>query len=112
MPSFPPEDPLDQIQSLAPEFVEITRDLVFGQVWQETTLSPRERSLITLAALTVLNRVEQQPVHLQRALDNGLSIDEIAAAITHLAFYGGWPCSVSAFTRLAEFKQAKESACP
>lgn len=111
MTAHTPDDPLDSLESLAPEFVRLSRDQLFGQVWQDATLSPRERSLITLAALTVLNRVEQLPFHLQKAFDNNLSPDEIAAAITHLAFYGGWPASVSAFARLAERINAKEDVC-
>lgn len=88
------------IARLAPEFHQLTTEVLFGQVWPDETLSPRDRSLITVAALVVLNRMEQLPGHLKRALDNGLSRKELSAAITHLAFYGGWPVAASALGRL------------
>ena len=53
-------------------------------------------SIATLAALTVLYRPEELPVHLRRAIDNGLTLDEISALITHVAFYGGFPAAISA----------------
>ena len=83
-------------QRHAPAFARYTEDVLFGDVWQRPGLSPRDRSLITVAALVALNRVGQLPFHLQRAVDNGLSPDELAEAITHLAFYAGWPCAASA----------------
>ena len=83
-------------QRHAPAFAGYTEDVLFGDVWQRPGLSPRDRSLITVAALVALNRVAQLPFHLQRAVDNGLSTDELAEAITHLAFYAGWPCAASA----------------
>ncbi|CAG9297404.1 carboxymuconolactone decarboxylase family protein [Celerinatantimonas diazotrophica] len=88
------------IARLAPEFHQLTTEVLFGQVWPDDTLSPRDRSLITVAALVVLNRMEQLPGHLKRALDHGLSRKELSAAITHLAFYGGWPVAASALERL------------
>ena len=65
-------------------------------------LSPRDRSLITVAALTSLYRTGQLPSHLRRALANGVTQDELVEAITHLAFYAGWPNAMSAITALKE----------
>lgn len=93
---------LAHIGQLSPLFQQLTEDVLFNRVWQDDMLTPRERSLITVAALTALNRTEQLPVHLQNARNNGLTVDELSAAITHLAFYAGWPAAVSAFTRLAD----------
>ena len=59
-------------------------------------LDTRDRSLITVAALVALYRPEQLPAHLERALANGVTRDEIVEVITHLAFYSGWPTAVSA----------------
>ena len=64
-------------------------------------LSPRDRSLITVAALVALGRDAQLTGHLRRALDNGLTHDQLAEAITHLAFYAGWPAAMSAVGVLA-----------
>ena len=80
----------------APGLADYTDRVLFDDVWARPGLSPRDRSLITVAALVALNRVGQLPFHLQRAVDNGLSPDELAEAITHLAFYAGWPCAASA----------------
>lgn len=63
---------------------------------------PRERSLVTLGALTALGRVQQLPWHIRFAQQNGLTRDEIIEVFTHLAFYAGWPAAVSAIERLEE----------
>jgi 4-carboxymuconolactone decarboxylase len=80
----------------APALVELTDDVLFGQVWARTQLSPKERSLVTVAALTTNGNTEQLVYHLGRARDNGASADELIEAITHLAFYAGWPQAMSA----------------
>lgn len=74
--------------------------MLFGQVWADPALSRRDRSLVTIAALTALYRTEQLRSHLRLALENGLSKDELVTAITHLAFYAGWPNAMSAITDL------------
>jgi len=88
----------DLIGDLAPKFTEVTDHLLFDDIWERSGLSKRDRSLITVAALVALNRTQQLGFHLQRALDNGVSKDELVEAITHLAFYSGWPTAMSAFT--------------
>ncbi|WJI15092.1 carboxymuconolactone decarboxylase family protein [Pseudoxanthomonas winnipegensis] len=85
---------------IAPAFARLTDEVLFAEVWQRPGLSPRERSLVTVAALVALYRLEQLPFHLQRALDHGLDRDTLAEAITHLAFYAGWPCAASALPLL------------
>lgn len=82
------------------KFAELTEDVLFSDIWQRGQLSPRERSLATVAALVALYRLEQLPFHFRRALDNGLSLAELDEVITHLAFYSGWPTSASAFSVL------------
>src|SRR6188768_3968210 len=84
------------IGDFAPKLVELTDDVLFGDVWERPGLSKRDRSLITVAALVALNRAEQLPGHLRRAIDNGVTEDELIEAITHLAFYAGWPVAMSA----------------
>jgi 4-carboxymuconolactone decarboxylase len=86
----------DMFGDFAPKLVELTDDVLFGDVWQRPGLSQRDRSLTTVTALIAMNRTEQLPFHLRRALDNGLSRDELIEVITHLAFYSGWPNSMSA----------------
>lgn len=86
----------DMFGDFAPKLVELTDEVLFGDVWQRPGLSQRDRSLTTVTALIAMNRTEQLPFHLRRALDNGLSKDELIEVITHLAFYSGWPNSMSA----------------
>ncbi|NJO33802.1 MAG: carboxymuconolactone decarboxylase family protein [Rhodospirillales bacterium] len=76
--------------------MDLTEKVLFGDVWERPGLSKRDRSLITVATLVALNRTEQLTGHLGRALDNGVTKEEIGELITHLGFYAGWPCSMSA----------------
>jgi 4-carboxymuconolactone decarboxylase len=82
----------------APALVEFTDDVLFGQVWTRPQLSPKERSLITVAALTTSGNTDQLRFHLGFARDNGTTEDELIEAITHLAFYAGWPKAMAAMT--------------
>ena len=91
----------DLFGDVAPKLVDLTENVLFGDVWERPGLAKRDRSLITIATLVALNRTEQLPFHLARGLENGLTKDEIVEAITHLAFYSGWPTAMSAI-RLAK----------
>jgi len=83
---------------IAPKFVELTDNVLYADVWERQGLSKRDRSLITVSALIALNRPDQLRSHLGLASRNGLTREELAEAITHLAFYSGWPSSVTAAT--------------
>ncbi|BBB68231.1 hypothetical protein UNDYM_3978 [Undibacterium sp. YM2] len=87
---------------IAPKFAELTDTVLFDDIWQRPGLAARERSLITVATLIALNRSEQLPFHMQRALDNGITNAELVEVITHLAFYAGWPTAASAVTVLRQ----------
>ena len=80
----------------APALVAYTDDVRFGQVWKRPELSPKERSLVTVAALTTSGNTDQLVFHLGLAKQNGATEAELIEAITHLAFYAGWPKAVSA----------------
>ncbi|CAI0897381.1 4-carboxymuconolactone decarboxylase [Serratia quinivorans] len=90
---------------IAPKLAQLSDSILFDDVWQRPILTPRERSLITVAALVALNRVEQLPFHLQLAQRNSVNVEQLAELITHLAFYAGWPAAACAVTRLRELKQ-------
>jgi 4-carboxymuconolactone decarboxylase len=90
----------ERIGDVAPKLAEITDDILFGEIWERPGLSKRDRSLVTVAALVALNRTEQLAWHLERALTNGVTKEELVEAISHLAFYSGWPTAMSAL-RLA-----------
>ncbi|WP_337021678.1 carboxymuconolactone decarboxylase family protein [Pantoea anthophila] len=86
----------------ATKLAELTQQVLFRDIWQRGVLSPRERSLLTLATLTALGRVQQLPWHLNFARQNGLSQEELIESFTHLAFYAGWPAAVTALSYLEE----------
>ncbi|MFL6149155.1 MAG: carboxymuconolactone decarboxylase family protein, partial [Pseudonocardiaceae bacterium] len=80
----------------APDFVHFTDDVLFGQVWPRTELSPKERSLVTGSVLATLGATDQLVYHLGLAKENGNTEAELIEAITHIAFYAGWPRAMSA----------------
>lgn len=81
---------------LVPQLGKLRDEVLFGDVWEQPELSKRDRSLITVAVLTALYRTEELRGHMKRALDNGVTKDELRGLITHLAFYAGWPTAVNA----------------
>jgi len=92
----------ETLQRVAPKLSELTHDVLFGDIWQRPDLSPRDRSLVTLAALTALGRSGQIPWHINFALSNGIERHEIVELFTHLAFYAGWPAAVAALECLPQ----------
>lgn len=84
------------VGDFAPKLAQLTDDVLFGDVWERAELSPRDRSLVTVAALIANGNAEQLTGHLNRAKQNGLSEAELAEVIIHLAFYAGWPRAMSA----------------
>jgi 4-carboxymuconolactone decarboxylase len=90
------------VGDIAPKLAELTDQVLFGDVWARPALSRRDRSLITVAALTALGRTDQLRSHLGVALDNGVTREELAELATHLAFYAGWPAGMSTATTLKQ----------
>jgi 4-carboxymuconolactone decarboxylase len=85
---------------LAPKMVELTDEVLFGDIWKRPQLSPRDRSLITVAVLAATHRPAQLDSHIKLGLTNGLTADELVEAFTHIAFYAGWPSGIGALTQL------------
>jgi len=92
----------ETLAQVAPKLAELSHDVLFNDIWARKELAPRDRSLITLAALVAMGRLQQLPWHLNFARQNGVSDEEITEIFTHLAFYAGWPAAVSAFGCLNE----------
>jgi len=92
---------------IAPRLTEITDTILFDDVWRRPGLSARDRSVITIASLISLYRTNELPFHLGKALENGVTRDEIVEMVTHLAFYAGWP---TAGTAIGIVRQAFEKA--
>jgi 4-carboxymuconolactone decarboxylase len=81
---------------IAPKLAQLTDTVLFGDVWSRPGLSRRDRSLATVSALIAMNRPEQTRSHMEMALANGVTQEELVETITHLAFYAGWPSAVTA----------------
>src|SRR5579884_487199 len=84
------------IGDVAPKLAQLTDDVLFGDIWERPGLSKRDRSLITVATLVALYRINELPFHIARARENGISKEELAEVFTHLAFYAGWPSAMTA----------------
>ena len=102
-----PIPPTSALSRIAPRLAEFTTDVVFGDVWERPGLSKRDRSLIVVSSLISLNRTDQLGFHFQRALENGVTRDELVEAITQLAFYAGWPPAMSAVNILDKILNPK-----
>ena len=87
-----------QFGGFAPGLVGFTDDVLFGQVWTRPELSPRDRSLVTVAVLAGAGNTDALTYHLGLARENGVTEAELIEAITHLAFYAGWPRAMAAMT--------------
>ncbi|MFL5351431.1 carboxymuconolactone decarboxylase family protein [Archangium sp.] len=96
------------IGDLAPKLAELTDEVLFGDVWERPQLSKRDRSLITCAALVATGKTEQMTFHFPRAIENGVTQEELVELITHLAFYVGWPNAMSAVARAKELFGKKQ----
>ncbi|UAK23201.1 carboxymuconolactone decarboxylase family protein [Sphingomonas nostoxanthinifaciens] len=81
---------------IAPHLAEITDKVLFGDVWENAALTPRDRSLVTITCLIAMYRLNEIPFHINKAIENGVPRDEIVEAVTQIAFYAGWPPAMTA----------------
>ncbi|WP_329103022.1 carboxymuconolactone decarboxylase family protein [Micromonospora sp. NBC_01699] len=92
----PEPSTFDLSHAFTPRLAALVDNPLYSDVWTDPALSPRDRSLATVAVLAALYRPDELPEHLRRAIDNGVTRDEIAALLTHVAFYAGFPAAISA----------------
>jgi 4-carboxymuconolactone decarboxylase len=86
----------NDVRSVSPALEAYTQDKLLGDLWKRPELSPRDRSIVTLAALIARNQTVQMAYYIDLALDNGVKPSELSEIITHLAFYSGWENAMSA----------------
>lgn len=98
-----------QLAKVVPLLNQITQEMLYDVIWERPLLSQRERSLLTLAVLIAQGK-EQTKGHMETAIENGLTIEELGEAVTHLAFYAGWPSAVVAARKLLELAEEREAA--
>lgn len=97
----------ERLGAFAPGYVEYSEKILFGDLWKRPGLSPRDRSLATIAVLIAAGNFQQLPFHLQYGLSNGLTREEMVEAITHICFYAGWPKADSALEIARDFFKAE-----
>jgi 4-carboxymuconolactone decarboxylase len=100
----------DQFGGLFPGVVQYTTDYLFRDLWLRPDLAPRDRSLITISALIASGQVAQLTGHIPIGMNNGLAQGEISEAMTHLAFYVGWPNVFSAMPVAKEVFEKRSNA--
>ena len=91
-----------QLGEIAPKLGQLTDDVLFGEIWERSQLSKRDRSLITCTALVAFGWTEQMKTHFPRAISHGVTKEELIEMITHMAFYSGWPSAVTAAMQARE----------
>jgi len=97
----------DEVRGTVPKLIDLSEKVLYGDVWERPGLSKRDRSLVTVAALVAMYRGDQLKGHLERALANGVTRDEIGEVITHLSFYSGWPTAMTAARIATKVFEAK-----
>lgn len=102
-----PQDARKSFGNVAPKLAEVSDEVLFGDIWERGQLSKRDRSLVTCAALIALGKTEQMNFHFPRAIENGVTREELVELVTHLAFYAGWPNAMSAVMKIKELWEAK-----
>ena len=90
------------IRAVAPALERYAQGIVLGDLWKRPGLSPRDRSIVTVAALIARGQTVELPYYLNLAIDNGVKPAEISETITHLAFYGGWATAMNAIPAARE----------
>ena len=95
----PPSAVRQSLGAIAPKLVDLTENVLFGDVWERPQLSKRDRSFATVAALIATGKTEQMDFHIPNAIRNGVTQEELVELVTHLAFYVGWPNAMSAIHR-------------
>lgn len=105
----PPSARRDRLKPNFPKLVSMTHDYVYGDVWERKEFSKRDRSLVTVAALVALGWEDQLKSHTERALKNGVTREELAEIVTHLALYSGWPSAMTAAHAMSDVFEAVDA---
>jgi 4-carboxymuconolactone decarboxylase len=84
-----------QVYASIPELRRLREDVLLGDVWGQKEITPKERSMITCAILAASGRNDELISHVQRAVANGVTPDQLRGMAVHLCFYAGWPAGLS-----------------
>lgn len=94
--------PREAARAFTPKLTEYVEEPLYSQVWNDSSLSRRDRSIVTVSALIALHATDELPAHLRRAVEHGVTTEELSALITHMSFYAGFPAAISASAVAAE----------
>ncbi|MFC7542562.1 carboxymuconolactone decarboxylase family protein [Siccirubricoccus deserti] len=97
----------DEVRSVAPALERYGRETLLDRLWRRPDLSPRDRSLVTLAALIARGQAAELPTYVNLALDSGVKPSEVSEVVTHLAFYAGWGNAMAAVAAVREIFAAR-----
>ena len=97
-----------QLYDLIPQFGRLREKVLFGDVWQQPEMSPRDRSVVTCSVLAALGKLDELQVHMKRAVENGVTLDELRGLVVQVAFYAGWPAGVTAGKALLPLIRERE----
>ncbi len=103
-----PRASIEKMKELSPEFAKLTDEVLFNDIWNRPGLSARDKSLVTISVLAALGRSDQLESHIKLGIENGLTGKEIQSAMTHIAFYAGWPAAVVGLQRLKNVNDQKD----
>lgn len=84
------------VYEAVPQFGRLREEVLYGDVWKQPELGPRDRSLVTCAILAALGKNNELEGHMKLGIDNGLTVEELRGLVVQVAFYAGWPCGVNA----------------
>ena len=84
------------VYEMIPQFGRLRNDVLFGDVWKQPEMSPRDRSIVTCSVLATLGKRDELESHMKRAVDNGVTLDELRGLVVQIAFYAGWPAGLGA----------------
>ncbi len=102
----------EALGDFAPKFAEINDDVLFGEVWSDDILNPKIRSMLTVTTLVAKGMIDSSfEYHLRSAKENGVTKDEMAGILTHVAFYAGWPNAWAAFRKAVEVYSDGDGKC-
>jgi len=96
------------VYAAVPQLGRLRNEVLFGDVWQQPEMNPRDRSIVTCSILAALGKQDELAHHMRLAIENGVTPDELRGLVVQVAFYAGWPCAIGAGKAgLAIFEQHK-----
>lgn len=97
-----------RVYKAVPQLGRLRNDVLYGDVWKQPEMSPRDRSIVTCSVLAALGRTEELQAHVRRAIDNGVTKDQLRGLAVQVAFYAGWPAGIAVATAALPFLEPEK----